>query len=155
MPSTSSIGPTTVWLETLTRNQRLACVFLREYEIARRKTQYGYNAKIPVNDAGLDDPVFKQAVRVVEVLADNRLFVRADSIHWKGLVRHVFERMQPTVPQPGHFCNRLHIAEYCSGKFADLGLKPERTVDDMRLIYLRVLDPQLKPLVKSILSGIV
>lgn len=157
-PITSNTGPITSFFDSLSEDQRRAIVLLNEYtEVRREFGGYGYSPPSIRSEADLNNGVFKQAVAAAKFLREFGFSAGVTASHWKGYIVHVFDRLKPTIPQPSHLCNRAAIAEYVSGhcnrdvlaeyvfdKPIEEIRKPERSREELRQIYTKVLLPQFR-----------
>lgn len=129
----------TAWYDQLDPLSRKAVVFLKLYEIERKKKQFGYKLS---NERLLESVTFKQARTLVEWLEDLGWVISWKKCHWQGFLKFVFKAVDPAIPQPGQFKNKILLSKYITS-LPDQDVY-ERAPVEQTDIYIRVLRPEMK-----------
>lgn len=130
--------------------ERRALVLARVYEKVRREHgQFGY--RIFGREGFVDSPLFRQFVTVVEWLHKQQWNVSWGEVHWRGYVEFCFEKLSPTVPQPGQLKNLFFLGKYIKSQVLDkeVGVS-SLSVEELERLYRLVVREDLRPYLKAL-----
>lgn len=127
-------------LNDLTDLERRAFICAHVYSRERQKRQKFYKPW-PDGTEIKDHPVFKSCVTVTKWLEDQGLKITFREPTWEAYIQFVFQKLDPTIPQPGQLKNPLILKEYLkSSPILEVEISSDEKLD---LLYKKYLRPEV------------
>lgn len=99
------------WTKDLSESDQRTVVLALAYEAIRKRTHFGFQV-FDLSKDPTQTPVFK-TFRTVEKWLDNQnVKIVWGAPTWRGFVEFAFEKLKPSVPQPGQLKNPVLLKQY-------------------------------------------